>query len=225
MDEKELRDIVSAAQRSIRLPEKGAATDAAKARIIARDVNAAMTGGPAAATAPWKGGEVCPGDVAPVLTAGGAARFMTWGFPSLYGKQPHINARSETAAGAITFRDAWLNRRCLVPATCYFEWKHPGAKTGKKQREKYAFRLPDSPLLYMAGIYTTGGMFAILTRAASHGISEIHDRMPVIIPKALATFWLEESPQVVAKAVTELRFAPADDPVTDDRPVQLSLFG
>jgi putative SOS response-associated peptidase YedK len=50
---------------------------------------------------------------------------MRWGFVSGAG-QPLINARSETAASKPTFREAFRERRCLVPADGFYEWKREG---------------------------------------------------------------------------------------------------
>lgn len=149
-------------------------------------------------------GEIFPGSLAPVITAGGAARFMIWGFPNFAAqRRPHINARSETAATLRTFGAAMASRRCLVPASGYYEWKSLGAK----RKEKYAFRLPGGAALYMAGIYSPDGKFAILTREAAPELAEIHDRMPVILPKELSGAWLDESPDVMLEAVTQLLYA------------------
>ena len=166
----------------------------------------------------FRSGEICPDNTAPVITADGV-RFMTWGFPSLLeGQQPHINVRSETAADSKTFSEAMEARRCIVPASAYFEWKH----TGKKRKEKYEFTLPDRSPLYMAGIYAIDGKFAILTRDAPPAMTETHDRMPVILRKSLIQKWLKDSPEAASQAVTDLKFAPV--PAKEKNPNQLKLF-
>ena len=182
----------------------------------------------------FSGGEIFPGSSAPVITAGGV-RYMTWGFPSISESlNPHtpqgvissrarpgihlINARSETAATSKTFGEAFDARRCVVPASAYFEWK----QTGKKRKVKYEITLPMRAPLYMAGIYTINGQFAILTRDAAPVIAEIHDRMPVIMPKSLIDAWLKQSPDALNQAVTDLQFAPV--PASDKNPNQLKLF-
>jgi len=163
--------------------------------------------------------DVFPGTYAPVLDANNNAHFMLWGFPSLmHGKQPHINARSETAAVKKTFSESMHSRRCLVPASGFYEWK----ALGKKHKEKYEITLPNRSSMYMAGIYSEDGRFAILTREASPSVAQIHDRMPVILPKALGEVWLCESHDVFMEALTEmqLRHIPRERPVSP----QLSLF-
>ena len=170
-------------------------------------VAAAQAGAPAGfGPQGFCGGEVFPGGIAPVIAQGLKARFMLWGFPcAIPGRRPHINARSETAATAKTFSTAMAARRCVVPASGYYEWK----ALDKKRKEKYLLTLPGKSPMYIAGIYSEDGRFAVLTRDAAPGISEIHGRMPVIIPKTLVGAWLEESPGAMAEALTDLRFAPA----------------
>ena len=149
----------------------------------------------------FKSGEIFPGCIAPVIDANNETTFMLWGFPILMaGKRPHVNARSETAAESRTFSEAMAYRRCLVPASGYYEWK----SLGKKHKEKYEFRLPDGTSMYMAGIYSADGKYAILTRDAAPAVAEIHDRMPVILPKSLGEVWLYESPDVIREALTDL---------------------
>ena len=109
-------------------------------------------------------------------------------------------------------------KRCIVPASAYFEWKD----LGKKKKAKYEFRLKEGSPLYMAGIYTIDGHFAILTHDAAPTMSEIHDRMPVILPKSLIDVWLKQSPEVVSQAVTDLQFVLV--PTSDKKPNQLRLF-
>ena len=166
----------------------------------------------------FRGGEIFPSNNAPVITASGAC-FMIWGFPSIApNHQPHINARSETASTSKTFGEAMATRRCVIPASAYFEWK----PTGKKRKEKYKFTLKDRSPLYMAGIYSDDGYFAILTRDASPALSHIHDRMPLIIPKSAIQGWLKDSPDVINEALIDLEYNPV--PMGDKNPNQLRLF-
>ena len=112
---------------------------------------------------------------------------MRWGYTLPDGKQI-INARSETAADKPLFRDGMLQRRCLIPATNYFEWEKRG-----KDRIKYAIRECDSPILYMAGVYRIENgkpVFSILTREPAESIAFIHNRMPVILHPEAKNDWL-----------------------------------
>ena len=214
----DLREIIAAAERNAHVLEAGAS--------YAPGVNNAVGVGNVAADSfedpvwpAFRSGEIFPGNVAPVIAAEREARFMLWGFPNLIvGKRPLINARSETAAVKRTFSDAMASRRCLVPASGYYEWK----TIGKKHKEKYEFTLPDRETMYMAGIYSRANQFAILTRAASPSTGNIHDRMPVILPKTLGDVWLSESPDVILEALTELQSRHI--PGKNEKAVQMSMF-
>ena len=150
---------------------------------------------------PLKGGEIFPGATVPVITAD-KTQLMIWGYPGFAAKRPLINARSETAAVKKTFSAAMAARRCLIPASGYYEWK----TLGNKRKEKYAFRLSDRTIMLMAGIYAPGGRFAILTREAAPAISEIHNRMPVIIPRNLSAAWLSVTPEALREAADDVFF-------------------
>jgi len=140
-------------------------------------------------------GEVRPGDCAAVIAMNRAAKRsafpMKWGFRM--DRQLLINARSETAAGKPTFRESMRDRRCLIPASAYFEWDHR-----EKPLRKYAFALPDAPMMYLAGLYrfepdVPFPVFTVLTQNASEKNACFHDRMPVIIPPSLTDNWLDRS--------------------------------
>lgn len=149
-------------------------------------------------------GEVRPGDWAAVVSLNRASQRsvfpMKWGFHME--KQLLINARSETAAQKPTFRDSMVNRRCLIPASAYFEWDHR-----TRPLTKYRFSLPEEPILWLAGLYrfeagSRHPVFTVLTRPAAPDIAPLHDRMPVIIPAGLHARWLDRNlpPQDVLDA-------------------------
>lgn len=161
-------------------------------------------------------GDIYPSDIAAVQTGADEYAAMRWGF-TLPGGKAVINARSETAGIKPMFCEAMRSRRCLVPASGYYEWK----KLGAGRTEKYAFTLPAGELLYMAGLFARPavpdargamealpaiGRFVILTREAAPELAAIHGRMPVIIPRRLAGAWLRESPKAAREALTDLRF-------------------
>jgi putative SOS response-associated peptidase YedK len=97
-----------------------------------------------------------------------------------------INARAETAHERPMFSKCLETRRCIVPSTGFYEWKHVGGKSGK---EKYLIREGGRPVLYMAGLYNrvqdaAGNpyvAYVILTTAANGSIAPLHDRMPVVL--------------------------------------------
>ena len=136
-----------------------------------------------------KTGEIFPTNIVPVITAQ-KPLLAKWGFTKYNGKGQIINARSETAIDKPTFRRPLLENRCLIPATNYFEWQ----KTGSK-KQKTALMLPDQQPLFMAGFFRREQnvpypVFVIMTREAGHSIAHIHDRMPVILPRAMQRKWL-----------------------------------
>jgi len=134
-----------------------------------------------------KTGEIRPADIAPVITAQSPV-LMKWGFTRRDGKGLVINARLETAAEKPMFRHAFAGKRCLIPASWYFEWEKHGAA-----RQKYAIGLREP--IFMAGLYRIDNdkmipRFVILTRPAAPEIAFIHNRMPVILPKPYHEPWL-----------------------------------
>jgi len=148
-------------------------------------------------------GEVRPGNQAAVIALNRrqqrSAFVMQWGFRVK--NQLVINARSESAADKPTFRQSMQIRRCLIPASAYFEWDHR-----EKPLQKYQFSVEANKLIYLAGLYrfedaSTLPTFTILTREAAPAIACFHDRMPVIIPSHLTDAWLDHqtSPESVMK--------------------------
>jgi putative SOS response-associated peptidase YedK len=133
-------------------------------------------------------GDVFPSDIVAVQEAPDSYVPMQWGFTNFDGKLL-INARSETAAEKPTFRESMLERRCLIPASGYYEWHTQG-----KAKTKYAFTTDGLPL-WLAGCYRKEHdaqvpRFVILTREATPELTIIHNRMPVIIPQNYAQLWL-----------------------------------
>jgi putative SOS response-associated peptidase YedK len=124
---------------------------------------------------------------------------VRWGLIPSWVKDPRdfttlINARSETASEKPSFRGAFRHRRCLVPATGFYEWTgKPGAK------RPHMFRARDGGLIALAGIadHWVGAdgseleTVAILTTTANATMAPIHDRMPVIIAPEHFDVWLD----------------------------------
>ena len=152
-------------------------------------------------------GEKYPSDVLPVLRAEpGAAKprpvLMQWGFKMSKAGQSDkliINARAETAADKPMFRQALAQRRCVLPTTGFYEWTHDAAKT------KYLFRLPDQPMLYLAGLFSVEQErpgFVVLTQEANASMREVHHRMPVILGQNELTAWLYDN-EIAAQLLRE----------------------
>jgi len=126
---------------------------------------------------------------------------MIWGFPGFKGSQLLINARQETVAEKPTFREAFADRRCVIPTTGFIEWSHD--ERGKAV-DKFRFNAPETQMLFLAGIYTFVGRelrFVILTTAADSAMAEIHHRQPLIIPAQMIRPWVND-PQAADQLLT-----------------------
>lgn len=117
-------------------------------------------------------------------TSGLGASKMYWGFTNPYKKGLVINARSETASEKKLFADSMANRRCLIPASGFYEWD--------ANKARYRFYRKDE-LVWLAGIYRAeSGMkkFTVLTRDAAGSMIGIHDRMPLTVEDNEVQQWI-----------------------------------
>jgi putative SOS response-associated peptidase YedK len=127
---------------------------------------------------------------------------MRWGLVPFFTKQlsdvkgiSTINAKAENVEKSPTWRTPFQKRRCLVPASGYYEWKKLDAKT----KQPFAFRLKDDGPLAFAGLWDawkdpTGEWlqsFSIITTDANELTSSVHSRMPVILHPKDYSRWLE----------------------------------
>jgi putative SOS response-associated peptidase YedK len=146
---------------------------------------------------------LAPTQLAPVIrprTEGGnELAMMRWGLvPSWSKKGPvsgftMINARAETVADKPAYRAAFRERRCLVPADGFYEWKKLG-----REKQPYRFTMADVAPFAFAGLWEswrdpTGGSllsFTIIVTVANALVSTVHDRMPVILAAGQADAWL-----------------------------------
>ena len=140
----------------------------------------------------------------PVLTVRGGERgvasFMRWGLlpsgtRSASTGAPMINARAETLSARPSFRSALRERRCLIPADGFYEWRREGAA-----RFPVRFAMASGEPFAFAGLWDTwqdpngeaAGSCTIITTQANELLQPIHDRMPVILPRELEPLWLNE---------------------------------
>ena len=117
------------------------------------------------------------------------------------GKYSTINARIETIDTKPAYHYAFRHKRCIIPADGYFEWEQL-----ERGKQPWYFHRPDDKPLALAGLWDTWTgpdgkeieSFTIIVRPATPGISDIHDRMPAILPEALWDDWLNpESPDAM----------------------------
>jgi len=120
---------------------------------------------------------------------------MRWGFsPSPQSKLAPINARAETVAASLLFRNAFHRHRCLVVADGFYEWRKDGAR-----KTPFFVHLRSSDPFGLAGIWclqraTEGTPIvtcAILTCGANELMAQIHNRMPVILLPGVRERWLD----------------------------------
>lgn len=129
------------------------------------------------------GSEIRPTDPALVIGFDQAIDVLRWGLDVPWQKQPVINARAETAQIKTTFTPI-LNRRVVVPASVYFEWRRSGTV---KIKTRIGTR--DEPVLAMAGL-RTDDRYTILTCSPAPAIAHIHNRMPVLLDHDGVKEWL-----------------------------------
>jgi putative SOS response-associated peptidase YedK len=182
---------------------------------------------------------IAPGQEALVVTGSGPreASLMQWGLVvhsaanPVNGTKP-VNARVESLGEKPLFRDLVQSRRCLVPATGFFEWKAP-------KRLPWYFRVQDGLPFAFAGLYDrwqgpageTLATFVLLTTEPNPLVAAVHKRMPVILSRDDETCWLAGS--ALTDADRRRIFAPfpagkmeaypvsdrANDPAADDERV------
>jgi putative SOS response-associated peptidase YedK len=126
-----------------------------------------------------------------VVRADGRVELMRWGFHREF--NPAINnARSDKLEGGM-WRDAFHERRCVIPMTMYYEWGPGGG--GRKQ--PHEFHDPDDGYLWVAGIWeenpAQGLCYSMITTAASPLMAPIHDRMPALLRAEEMQEWLAGS--------------------------------
>ena len=145
---------------------------------------------------------LCPTMNSPVLRLiDGERRFdpMQWQLipnrePTLKTKLSTINAKSETVFESPLYRDLVVRQRCIVPLSGFFEWKKDAGR-----KRPFKIQLRDEPIMSVAGVWDTWRpgtpeerwSFSILTTAANSFMSEIHDRMPVILGRSDEDAWLD----------------------------------
>lgn len=124
-----------------------------------------------------------------------------------------VNARLETASEKPTFREAWKSHRCIVPASWYYEWEHYQTSDGKtKTGEKYLIQPRGATVTWLCGLYRIEGelpVFTILTREPSAELRELHDRMPLMLPREAIGEWVRPDTRpetLLPYALTDMAF-------------------
>jgi putative SOS response-associated peptidase YedK len=170
---------------------------------------------------------IAPRQDVPVVTAGNEGRIieaMGWGLVPYWTTDINrairpTNAKSETVATSGMFRTSFAKRRCLIPASGFYEWQ----TISSKHKQPYLIDLKDRHLFAMAGLYDnwkdpTGNWlrtFTIITTEPNHLVSHVHDRMPVILAQNDEALWLDPTtplaelqPILIAYPASEMRATP-----------------
>ncbi|MEY8801736.1 SOS response-associated peptidase [Leisingera sp. XS_AS12] len=176
---------------------------------------------------------VCPTNPVHVVQCGENGRrlvSMRWGFlPHWYGSPSNgpllINARAETLAQKPAFAEACRQRRCLVPASGFFEW----TKADDGSRQPWYFQRRDGGILAFGAIWQSWGgeteaiqTCAIVTTAANAHVAAIHHRMPLVLEPDVWAKWLGEEGHGAASlmqpaAEDMLCYHPVDPQVNSNR--------
>ncbi len=146
-------------------------------------------------------GEVRPTDIVPVIAPdprGERSYYpMQWGFLARDGKRSLFNARVETVSVKPTFKEAWHSRRCIIPASCYYEWEHWKSPDGRtKTGDKYAIQPVGCTVTWLCGLYRIEEgypVFVILTKEPTRELKRLHDRMPLMMPQERIEAWISPS--------------------------------
>lgn len=147
--------------------------------------------------------DIMPSQMATIIRAGQLGTELTtmnWGFPAVTGSGLVINGRVESVNEKPMFRQNIISRRCIIPAAGFYEWN--------EEREKFTFDMPDTPVIYLAGIwnsYQEQDRFVILTTQANASMKPVHDRMPLLLDESEIISWLydKEVTTILRKTVTK----------------------
>lgn len=171
--------------------------------------------------APDQGSENRSPRLLPVVRHGAAGNelaMMQWWLLPHWSREPFVkystfNARSDTVAKSPTFRDSFRSRRCLVPASGFYEWeKRGGAKL------PWNVRVRGAGLFAMAGLWDRwerGGQvvesFSVIVTEANSLMRPIHDRMPVILQPQDYARWLNPGFSEVGELLALLKPYPSEN--------------
>ena len=127
-----------------------------------------------------------------------------------------INARAEGIATSRTYREPFKKRRCLVPASGFYEWK----KLDAKDKQPFAFDLANGKMMAFAGLWDAwkdpaNGQwlqsYTIITTDANELMVPVHNRMPVILHESDFNRWLSRDDNPAQPPIDLMRPFPADE--------------
>jgi putative SOS response-associated peptidase YedK len=163
-----------------------------------------------------------PTNPAPVVMPDGSLRTMRWGFQRrvpgvtkiLY--KPIVNAREDKLASR-TWKTAIDERRCLIPASAYYEWSGP---SGNKRTHR--FTRTDDALMWIAGIWEDGKdfgeCFSMITTEPNAVAAAVHDRMPAVLREEELLPFLQGDIKAFLPEVETLCVTDAPNPLRRGKP-------
>ena len=135
-----------------------------------------------------KFGDIYPTYYVPVITQEKYPMLSKWGFGRYDGKGVLINARAETVTDKKSFRRSFLERRCLIPASGFYEWD--------TEKNKHFFWRADGQVLYLGGFFRNEdgeNTFIILTKQSTPPVENYHNRIPVIVGEDIKDSFLNDT--------------------------------
>jgi len=178
---------------------------------------------------------VAPTDPVPVVVAHEGERYLThhrWGLVPHWAKDLSIgarmiNARAESVGTLPAFRESFATRRCIIPASRFYEWQRVG-----NAKQPYAILRSDGFPMSFAGLWASWSdprtrervlSCAIVTTTANAMMAPLHDRMPVILEDDALGMWLDPSLtdtsallQMLVPCADDVLFAYAVSPRVND---------
>jgi len=146
---------------------------------------------------------IAPGQIAPVITNRNQVEItpMKWGLIPSWAKDPQIglrmiNARSESLLDKPSFRNSFKYRRCLIPASGFYEWKQKD-----KLKKPYFIRPANHKIFAFGGLYDAWvnpagnqvNSYTIISTTPNDILKPIHNRMPVILQEQDEKIWLNSN--------------------------------
>ncbi len=162
-------------------------------------------------------------DAAPVITAAFELVSMRWGF-----ERPRlgtINNTREEKLGGPMWSTPFRERRCVIPASAFFEWSGP-----KGRKQTHCFTRPDQGWLWIAGLWEPspefGSCFSMITTRANRVMAPIHDRMPAILEEEQITPWFAGEIDNFAPLPENIQVEESANPLVKPKepPAQMELF-
>lgn len=154
---------------------------------------------------------------APVVKADGSLATMKWGFRRAFaaktkGKPPTmrtiVNSREDKLDGRM-WKEAFDQRRCLIPASSFYEWVEIDGR-----KDPLRFERPGDQWIWIAGIWEEGEQgecFSMITTEPNEVLAPVHDRMPAVLSDEQIAPYLKGELHSFGPSAVLLHYREADD--------------